>query len=175
MKNIFAGAFLLSLIAFLLYVFIEPDGCARIERSTSPVRTGFDIARWGGSPWLSTEGRISMIEWSLRTDEAIQRFLAKQFFGSRDHCGIGASSSVHGEQSQSLGERAEGFKEWFQDGLSGTSGKEESRGGPDSTHAEKDKSAHRATLAPNPAAQKVMREGFMQPTSNPDQAEEGQQ
>lgn len=86
MKQAIGGALVLAGIAWLLFVFTNPEPCERIQRAASPVRASFDLARWAAKNWLSMDSRIDMIRWSLQADAATQRFLTRQFYGVGAQC-----------------------------------------------------------------------------------------
>ncbi|WP_049820963.1 hypothetical protein [Methylibium petroleiphilum] len=86
MKQAIGGAAAVIGIAWMLFVFSSPNPCDRIERGAAPVRITMDTARWAAKNWLSTEARIDMIRWSINADQATQRFIQHQFYGSEGRC-----------------------------------------------------------------------------------------
>ncbi len=86
MKQAIGGGLAVVCVAWLLYVFTTPEPCERVSRGASPVRVTADIARWGAKNWLSQEGRLDMIRWSIQADQAVQSFLTHQFYGEGAQC-----------------------------------------------------------------------------------------
>lgn len=83
MKQVLGGAAAVITIAWLLFVFATPESCERIKRGAAPVRATMDLSRWATNNWLSIEGRIDMLRWSLKADSATQRFLSHHFYGEQ--------------------------------------------------------------------------------------------
>lgn len=86
MKQAIGGATAVIGIAWMLFVFSSPNPCDRIERGAAPVRIAMDTTRWATKNWLSADARIDMIRWSLAADQSTQRFIQRQFYGSKAHC-----------------------------------------------------------------------------------------
>ena len=86
MKQAIAGGMVVICAAWGLYVFTTTSSCERVYRGAAPVRVVGDVARWAAKNWLSTDGRLSMIRWSIEADQAVQRFLTHQFYGASVQC-----------------------------------------------------------------------------------------
>lgn len=86
MKQAIGGGLAVIGIAWLLYVFTTPEPCERVSRGAAPVRVTGDVARWAAKNWLSQDGRLDMIRWSIQADQAVQSFLTHQFYGAGAEC-----------------------------------------------------------------------------------------